>query len=86
MPSGISQLGTVYMSVKGLVDVDAEVKKLRKQLETVEHGIGGIQKKLSNENFVRKAPAEVVAGEERRKTELIEKREKLQKLIDTLST
>ncbi|MGE4489467.1 MAG: class I tRNA ligase family protein, partial [Kiritimatiellales bacterium] len=85
MPSGISQLGSVYMSIEGLVDIDAEIKKLKKQLETVENGITGIQKKLSNENFVKKAPADVVAGEEKRKGELLEKREKIQKLIDTLS-
>jgi len=85
MPSGLSQLGTVYMSIEGLVDVDAEVAKLKKQLETVEKGIAGITKKLSNENFIKRAPADVVAGEEKKKTDLIEKREKLQKLVETLS-
>jgi valyl-tRNA synthetase len=84
MPSGISQLGTVYMSIEGLVDTAGEIAKLKKQIEVVENGITSIVKKLSNENFVSRAPAEVVAGEEKRKAELIEKREKLQKLIDTL--
>jgi valyl-tRNA synthetase len=85
MPSGISQLGAVYMSIDGLVDVEAEVAKLKKQLEVVENGITGITKKLSNENFIKRAPADVVAGEEKKKADLIEKREKLQKLIDMLS-
>jgi len=84
MPSGISQLGAVYMSIEGLVDVEAEIAKLEKQLATVENGINGITKKLSNENFVKKAPADIVAGEEKKKTDLLEKREKIQKLIDTL--
>jgi len=86
MPSAISQLGAIYMSIEGLVDVEAEVAKLKKQLATVENGINGITKKLSNENFVKKAPADIVAGEEKKKTELVEKREKIQKLIDTLSS
>jgi len=85
MPSGISQLGTVYMSIEGLVDTEAEIKKLKKQIEIVENGITGIVKKLSNAGFMSKAPADVVAGEEKRKGELLEKREKLQKLIETLS-
>ncbi len=85
MPSGVSQLGAVYMSIEGLVDVDAEIAKLMKQLDTVENGIAGISKKLTNENFVKRAPADIVAGEEKRKLELLEKREKIQKLIDTLS-
>lgn len=86
MPSGISRLGAVYMSIEGLVDIDAEVAKLQKQLATVENGIQGITKKLSNENFVKRAPADIVAGEEKKKTDLLEKRDKIQKLIDTLSS
>ena len=86
MPSGLSQLGTVYMSIEGLVDVEAEVAKLKKQIETVENGIASITKKLSNENFISRAPADVVTGEEKKKTDLLEKREKLQKLIETLSS
>ena len=85
MPSGISQLGTVYMSIEGLVDIDAEVARLKKQLETVEKGITGITKKLSNENFVKRAPADIIAGEEKKKADWLEKREKFQKLIETLS-
>jgi len=85
MPSGLSQLGTVYMSIEGLVDTAAEIQKLKKQMETIETGITNIVKKLSNANFVSRAPADVVAGEEKRKGELLEKREKLQKLMETLS-
>jgi len=85
MPSGISQLGSVYMSIEGLVDVAAEVAKLKKQIETVEKGIASISKKLSNENFISRAPAEIVAGEEKNKAALIEKREKLQTLIGMLT-
>jgi valyl-tRNA synthetase len=67
------------------VDTSAEVAKLKKQIEVVENGITSIVKKLSNAGFLSKAPAEVVASEEKRKSELIEKREKLHKLIETLS-
>jgi valyl-tRNA synthetase len=73
------------MSIEGLIDADAEIKRLKKQLGTVENGISGITKKLSNENFISKAPADVVAGEEKRKGELLGKREKLRKLIEMLS-
>jgi len=86
MPSGISQLGTVYMSIEGLVDVEAEVARLKKQLETVENGFLAIQKKLSNENFIKRAPADIISTEEKKKADLLEKREKLQKLIETLSS
>jgi len=86
MASALSGSGTLYMSIEGLVDVEAEVARLKKQLETVENGITAIQKKLSNENFVKRAPADVVAGEEKKKADWLEKREKFQKLIETLSS
>jgi valyl-tRNA synthetase len=84
MPSGISALGTIYMSIEGLVDVDAEIKKLSAELDEVNGHLANVKKKLSNENFTSKAPQSVVAVQEKRQEELIEKGEKLRKMIDTL--
>jgi valyl-tRNA synthetase len=84
MPSGISALGAVYMSIEDLVDVDAEIEKLTKELDEVNGHLINVKKKLSNENFVSKAPHDVVAVQEKRQAELIEKSEKLAKMIETL--
>ncbi len=51
----------VFVSLAGLIDVDAEVKRLEKQLAEKQKHLDGTQKKLQNENFVSRAPAEVVA-------------------------
>src|SRR5262249_53907269 len=49
-----------YVSLSGLIDVAAEVKRLEKQLaEKLKH-LQGTRAKLSNSNFVDKAPPEVV--------------------------
>jgi len=49
-----------YVSLEGLIDVAAEIKRLEKQLtEKVKH-LQGTRNKLSNSNFVDKAPADVV--------------------------
>ena len=84
MPSGISALGAVYMSIEGLVDVDAEIEKLTKELNEVNGHLANVKKKLSNENFTSKAPKEVVAVQEKRQEELQEKSEKLAKMIETM--
>ncbi|HEY5621968.1 MAG TPA: valine--tRNA ligase, partial [Pontiella sp.] len=84
MPSGISTLGTVYMSIEGLVDVDEEIRKLTDELGEVNGFLEGVKKKLANPNFVNKAPREVVAVQEKRQEELLEKSEKLQKMIEML--
>jgi len=84
MPSGISTLGTVYMSIEGLVDVDAEIKKLTGELDEVNGFLASVKQKLSNENFTSRAPREVVAVQEKRQEELLEKADKLVKMIETL--
>jgi valyl-tRNA synthetase len=84
MPSGISTLGTVYMSIEGLVDVDAEINKLTAELNEVNGFLASVKQKLSNENFVSRAPKEVVDVQKKRQEELIEKADKLAKMIETL--
>ena len=86
MPSGLSQLGTVYMPLEGLLDVDTEVSRLNGQLQKVEQELEKATKKLGNINFLGKAPTQVVDHQKRRKMELLEKRDKLKQLIETLSS
>lgn len=85
MPSGLSQLGTLYMPLDGLVDVAAERERLHTQLEKVKADLQRVTKKLGNMDFISKAPEKVVKIQENRKKELLEKVEKLEKLVVTLS-
>jgi len=85
MPSGLSRLGTVYMPLEGLVDSDAEIARLNGELVKVDEHLGRVTKKLGNENFVKRAPADVVSVQKKRKDELLEKRDKLRKMLDTLA-
>ena len=79
MPSGISTLGAVYMSIEGLVDVDAELKKIQTELDQVEGHLKGVQAKLSNPNFTEKAPKDVVDIQINKEIELKEIKKKLEK-------
>jgi valyl-tRNA synthetase len=49
-----------YMSLAGLIDVAAEVKRLEKQLAEKRKHLQGAKAKLENPSFLGKAPAEVV--------------------------
>ncbi len=74
----------VYVDLKNFIDVDAEIKRLE-LLEKKQVGlIGGKEKKLSNENFTSRAPADVVQRERESLAELQEQlkatREALQRL------
>ncbi|MCI0639868.1 MAG: valine--tRNA ligase [Gemmataceae bacterium] len=49
-----------YVSLQGLIDVAAELKRLDKQIAEKKKFLQGIEAKLANANFVQSAPAEVV--------------------------
>jgi valyl-tRNA synthetase len=53
----------VYVDLAGLIDVKAELAKKREELKRLDGMIAAKQKKLANEGFVSRAPAEVVEKE-----------------------
>lgn len=54
----------VFISLKGLIDPVAEVKRLEKQLAEKTKQLETTQKKMSNANFLSGAPKEVVQQQE----------------------
>jgi valyl-tRNA synthetase len=53
----------ILVPMAGLIDKDAELARLAREIEKLEKDQGRIQGKLNNSSFVDKAPAEVVAKE-----------------------
>jgi len=49
-----------YVSLVGLIDVSAEIKRIEKQIADKRKQLDGVKAKLANEKFVGSAPAEVV--------------------------
>ena len=60
----------VWLPLEGLIDVEKERAKLKKQLEGARKDLAKVTAKLGNAGFTAKAPAEVVAKEEGRRAEL----------------
>jgi len=56
-------LGDSKAFLLGVVDLDKEQQKLQKEQKALEGKIGGLERKLSNEGFLAKAPAAVVEKE-----------------------
>jgi valyl-tRNA synthetase len=52
-----------YVPLAGLIDLDVERERLQKEIEQKTSFMNGVERKLSNEQFVSKAPADVVARE-----------------------
>jgi len=72
----------VHVLLKGLLDFEEEKKRLRKEIKKVEKDMGMANRKLSNKDFLEKAPVEVVE-EVRGKVEALSS--KLEKLNQNLS-
>jgi valyl-tRNA synthetase len=61
---------TILVPMAGLIDAAAEIERLGKRIAKSKDDLGKISKKLSNENFVKNAPPEVVAQDRERAAEL----------------
>ncbi|MFD1393016.1 valine--tRNA ligase [Lacticaseibacillus jixianensis] len=59
--SAVTTGATIYVPLKELIDLDEEIAKLQKDAKKLEQEITRADKKLSNQGFLAKAPAAVVA-------------------------
>ncbi len=59
----VTQDAKIYIPMGELVDFEAEKARLNKELAAVQKDLDFVNGKLSNENFVAKAPANVVAAQ-----------------------
>ena len=64
----------IYVPLKGLVDAEEEENRLLKELAKIEKEIDQFSKKLENPSFVERAPADVVAREREKLTEVADKK------------
>jgi valyl-tRNA synthetase len=72
--------------MKGMIDVDAERKRLGRQMDKVQADLSRARGKLDNPNFVNNAPADVVTQEKQRaadfERQVAQLSEQLEKLDD----
>ena len=80
-PSIVTDAGTLFMPLDGLVDPEAERKKLEKQKRELEGWIKASEAKLSNENFVNRAPEKVVNDARAKLAEMKEKLERVNSML-----
>ncbi len=78
----ITDSATVYLPLSDIIDTEKEIARLESEQKKLIGEIERIEKKLSNEGFVAKAPAAVVDGE---KAKLAKYKENLDGVISALA-
>jgi valyl-tRNA synthetase len=83
--SNISTGFEVFIPLEGLVDFEAEIQKLNKELKKLEkdHNIFG--GKLKNENYLANAKPEIIEKDKAKFAEIDEKLTKVKETIERLS-
>ncbi|WP_085509018.1 valine--tRNA ligase [Thalassobacillus devorans] len=74
----------LYLPLAGLINIEDEIKRLEKERDKWEKEVERVQKKLSNEGFVKKAPEHVVDEERKKEKDYLDKREKVEARIKEL--
>ena len=74
----------IYIPLEGLIDIAAEAQRVDRELQKVAHELERVNRKLSNRDFLARAPSEVVAKERETQRELGEASEKLARHLGML--
>jgi valyl-tRNA synthetase len=75
--TGIVTGAELYLPLAGLIDIAQEISRLEKELGTLHGEVERIEKKLSNQGFVAKAPAKVIDEEKEKLADYTDKRDKV---------
>ena len=81
----VTEDAKIFLPLAELVDLEAEKKRLEKELADVEKKLMQINAKLSNEGFLAKAPAAVIEEQRANGVKLTEKAKLLKESIDKLN-
>ncbi len=75
--SSVTAGTTCFVPLEGVIDFEKEIGRLEKELDKNTKELIGVQKRLSNDSFLEKAPQEVIDKVNARHIDLSEKNEKL---------
>ena len=71
----------IILPLEGLIDREAEAGRHRKALADIDKQLSAVRAKLRNESFLEKAPADLVAGQRTKESELVARRESVAALL-----
>lgn len=73
---GVVKEGEIGIDLAGVLNVEAEKERLKKELKKIETELAQAEKKLGNENFIRNAPPDVVQEQRSKLEDLAARKER----------
>jgi len=74
----------IFIPLEGLINIEAEKKRLEKELNNLKTQLEKVSKKLANADFLKNAPPDVIDKDKARKTDIEERVEKLNTNLEQL--
>lgn len=74
----------IYIPLEGLIDIEVEKERLKKEIERIEKLLEGVNKKLTNQNFIQRAPEEVIQKEKEKQKNFSDALEKVKKNLEMI--
>ncbi len=82
--AGIVDGATVYVLLDGIIDFEKETQRLEKEMNKIAKELAGVSRKLQNEDFLNKAPEDVVKKVKEKHDMLVEKQNKLRTNLERI--
>ncbi len=83
--ASVARGAEVFLPLAGVIDIDKEMARLEKAVGELKEDLDRTEKRLSNQEFLAKAPEDIVEKQRKRQQENNEKLETLKKRLEMLS-
>lgn len=74
----------IFVPLKGLIDTDKEIARLKKEIAVLDRELARVNGKLSNAEFLDKAPGDVIEKEKAKQSEFQDKKDAIAQRIQSL--
>jgi valyl-tRNA synthetase len=74
----------IFLPLEGLINIQEEIKRLEKELDKWQSEVDRVQKKLTNEGFIKKAPQKLIDEEREKEQTYLGNKKKVEERIKEL--
>jgi valyl-tRNA synthetase len=82
--TAVVETATIYVLLEGIINFAKEIKRLEKETGKLTNELRAVSRKLRNEDFLNKAPEDVVEKVKEKQRILFEKQQKLEANLDKI--